>query len=72
MSPEENAAPILKIGKTQDQENLVDVSDHRLYYRVNGEGSPTVIIEGGIGASSEIYSLVGKASTSWENWSGCN
>lgn len=39
---------------------MVDVGGHRLFYRTNGEGSPTVIIEPGTGASSEIYGLLEK------------
>ena len=46
----------MEIGKVH--EDLIDVGGHRLYYRTSGEGSPTVIIEPGTGASSELYSLL--------------
>jgi pimeloyl-ACP methyl ester carboxylesterase len=44
--------------KLETSEGLVDVGGHRLFYRVVGEGAPTVVLECGLGAPSESWAIV--------------
>lgn len=60
MSAQENSASTTEISQEKDSNKgqLIEVDGHRMYYRTSGEGSPTVIIEPGTGASHEIYGLL--------------
>src|SRR5687768_6505519 len=40
---------------------LVDVGGHRLYIRCIGSGSPTVVLEGGLGAGSSAWKTIAPA-----------
>ncbi|MCA1845155.1 MAG: hypothetical protein LC792_18570, partial [Actinobacteria bacterium] len=41
-----------------DFQGLVDVGGHRLFLRCTGEGSPTVVLDSGLGDSADIWAKV--------------
>jgi pimeloyl-ACP methyl ester carboxylesterase len=40
---------------------LVDVGDHKLFIACSGTGSPTVVLEGGLGQGSDYFALIAPA-----------
>ncbi len=45
-------------GRSADGGELVDVGGHRLYIACSGSGSPTVVLEGGLGQGSDYFALI--------------
>jgi pimeloyl-ACP methyl ester carboxylesterase len=45
-------------GPAQPAEGLVDVGGHKLYYRCSGQGSPTVVMDAGLGTTSSTWAPV--------------
>jgi pimeloyl-ACP methyl ester carboxylesterase len=48
-------------GPTADGGDLVDVGGHKLFISCTGTGSPTVVLEGGLGQGSDYFALVAPA-----------
>jgi pimeloyl-ACP methyl ester carboxylesterase len=45
-------------GRTADGGELVDVGGHKLFIACAGTGSPTVVLEGGLGQGSDYFALI--------------
>ncbi len=48
-------------GRSADGGQLVDVGGHRLFIACSGTGSPTVVLEGGLGQGSDYFALIAPA-----------
>jgi pimeloyl-ACP methyl ester carboxylesterase len=48
-------------GPTADGGELVDVGGHKLFISCTGTGSPTVVLEGGLGQGSDYFALIAPA-----------
>ena len=48
-------------GRSADGGELVDVGGHKLFIACSGTGSPTVVLEGGLGQGSDYFALIAPA-----------
>lgn len=48
-------------GRSVDGGELVDVGGHKLFISCRGAGSPTVVLEGGLGQGSDYFALIAPA-----------
>ena len=48
-------------GRSASGGELVDVGGHKLFITCSGTGSPTVVLEGGLGQGSDYFALIGPA-----------